>query len=165
MAPRRRRNATFRAQREIFFLRYLIFQNSNSCFRASVCCARAHVPHDFPKNRKKIFAATTPHLDSFSITRTPWPNVTRRFAALHHNYQEAGLGDKWMGLGHVCFHTRLISGAIRFYFLPQGLNAIQHYFEDSYKNVVSFFAKEEKISVSELKEIISIIEKNQKNKS
>jgi predicted transcriptional regulator len=42
---------------------------------------------------------------------------------------------------------------------------IQHYFEDSYKNVVSFFAKEEKISVSELKEIISIIEKNQKNQS
>jgi len=42
---------------------------------------------------------------------------------------------------------------------------IQHYFEDSYKNVVSFFAKEEKISVSELKEIISIIENNQKKKS
>ena len=41
---------------------------------------------------------------------------------------------------------------------------IQHYFEDSYKNVVSFFAKEEKISVSELKEIISIIEKK-KNQS
>lgn len=35
---------------------------------------------------------------------------------------------------------------------------IHHYFENSYKNVVSFFAKEEKISVEELKEIISIIE-------
>jgi predicted transcriptional regulator len=42
---------------------------------------------------------------------------------------------------------------------------IQHYFEDSYKNVVSFFAREEKISVKELKEIISIIEKNQKKPS
>ncbi len=41
---------------------------------------------------------------------------------------------------------------------------IQNYFENSYKNVVSFFAKEEKISVSELKEIISIIEKDQKKK-
>lgn len=40
---------------------------------------------------------------------------------------------------------------------------IQNYFENSYKNVVSFFAKEEKISIDELKEIISIIEK--KNKS
>ena len=36
---------------------------------------------------------------------------------------------------------------------------VNNYFEDSYKNVVSFFAKEEKISVEELKEIIKLIEK------
>ncbi len=36
--------------------------------------------------------------------------------------------------------------------------AIEHYFNNSYKNVVSFFAKEEKISVDELKEIIALIE-------
>ena len=36
--------------------------------------------------------------------------------------------------------------------------AIEHYFNNSYKNVVSFFAEEEKISVDELKEIIAIIE-------
>jgi len=36
---------------------------------------------------------------------------------------------------------------------------INNYFESSYKNMVSFFAKEEKISVSELKEIIDLIEK------
>ncbi len=41
---------------------------------------------------------------------------------------------------------------------------IQNYFENSYKNVVSFFAKEEKISVDELKEIISIIEKKNNKK-
>ncbi len=35
---------------------------------------------------------------------------------------------------------------------------INSYFENSYKNVVSFFAKEEKISVAELKEIIRLIE-------
>ncbi|MEE9348763.1 MAG: BlaI/MecI/CopY family transcriptional regulator [Flavobacteriaceae bacterium] len=35
---------------------------------------------------------------------------------------------------------------------------IHNYFEDSYKNVVSFFAKEEKISIEELKEIIKVIE-------
>ncbi len=35
---------------------------------------------------------------------------------------------------------------------------ISNYFENSYKNVVSFFAKEEKISVAELKEIIALIE-------
>ena len=37
--------------------------------------------------------------------------------------------------------------------------AIDNYFNSSYKNVVSFFAKEEKISVDELKEIINLIEK------
>ncbi|PKG51533.1 BlaI/MecI/CopY family transcriptional regulator [Olleya sp. 1-3] len=36
--------------------------------------------------------------------------------------------------------------------------AIDNYFNSSYKNVVSFFAKEEKISVDELKEIIRLIE-------
>jgi predicted transcriptional regulator len=38
--------------------------------------------------------------------------------------------------------------------------AIDTYFNNSYKNMVSFFAKEEKISVEELKEIINLIEKN-----
>ena len=38
-------------------------------------------------------------------------------------------------------------------------NVIDNYFNSSYKNVVSFFAKEEKISVEELKEIIDLIEK------
>jgi len=37
--------------------------------------------------------------------------------------------------------------------------AITNFFNSSYKNVVSFFAEEDKISVEELKEIISIIEK------
>ncbi|MCC1484464.1 BlaI/MecI/CopY family transcriptional regulator [Winogradskyella immobilis] len=37
-------------------------------------------------------------------------------------------------------------------------NAIDNYFNSSYKNVVSFFAKEEKISIEELKEIITLIE-------
>jgi len=38
--------------------------------------------------------------------------------------------------------------------------AIETYFDNSYKNVVSFFAKNEKISIEELKEIIEQIEKN-----
>jgi predicted transcriptional regulator len=42
--------------------------------------------------------------------------------------------------------------------------AIENYFNSSYKNVVSFFAKEEKISVKELKEIIALIEKNPNHK-
>lgn len=38
-------------------------------------------------------------------------------------------------------------------------SAIADYYDDSYKSLVSHFAKEEKISVEELKEIINLIEK------
>jgi predicted transcriptional regulator len=41
---------------------------------------------------------------------------------------------------------------------------ISNYFGNSYKNVVSFLAKEEKISVNELKEIIDLIEKGDGSK-
>ena len=39
--------------------------------------------------------------------------------------------------------------------------AIDTYFNSSYKNLVSFFAEEEKISAAELREILDIIEKKQ----
>ncbi|MEQ3655995.1 MAG: BlaI/MecI/CopY family transcriptional regulator [Dokdonia sp.] len=39
--------------------------------------------------------------------------------------------------------------------------ATQRYFDNSYKNMVSFFAKEEKISAKELREILAIIEQKQ----
>lgn len=38
-------------------------------------------------------------------------------------------------------------------------NAIENYFNNSYKSMVSFFAEEEKISAEELREILDIIEK------
>lgn len=37
----------------------------------------------------------------------------------------------------------------------------KRYFDNSYKNMVSFFAKEEKISAEELREILDLIEKKQ----
>ncbi|MGS2764026.1 BlaI/MecI/CopY family transcriptional regulator [Sinomicrobium sp. M5D2P9] len=37
-------------------------------------------------------------------------------------------------------------------------NAITDYFNNSYKNLVSFFAEEDKISIEELKEIINRVE-------
>ncbi|MFT5862933.1 MAG: BlaI family penicillinase repressor [Flavobacteriales bacterium] len=39
--------------------------------------------------------------------------------------------------------------------------ATQRYFDNSYKNMVSFFAKEEKISADELREILAIIEQKE----
>ena len=38
-------------------------------------------------------------------------------------------------------------------------STISDFYDNSYKSLVSFFAKEEKISVAELKEIIALIEK------
>jgi BlaI family penicillinase repressor len=42
-------------------------------------------------------------------------------------------------------------------------NAVSNYFENSYQNLVSFFAQQEKISVAELREIIQLIESNPKS--
>lgn len=39
---------------------------------------------------------------------------------------------------------------------------VHNYFENSFKEMVSFFAKEQKISTNELKEIIEMIEKGKK---
>lgn len=39
--------------------------------------------------------------------------------------------------------------------------AIETYFNNSYKNMVSFYAKEEKISAEELREILAMIEKKE----
>jgi len=41
-------------------------------------------------------------------------------------------------------------------------NASKFLFENSYKSIVSFFAKEEKISADELKEILHLIENEKK---
>lgn len=42
-------------------------------------------------------------------------------------------------------------------------NVVKSYFENSYKELVSFFVKEEKISPEELKEIMQMIEKGKSN--
>lgn len=40
-------------------------------------------------------------------------------------------------------------------------DVVRNYFENSYKEMVSFFAKDQKISANELKEIIDMIEKEE----
>jgi predicted transcriptional regulator len=42
-------------------------------------------------------------------------------------------------------------------------NVVSDYFESSYKNLVSFFVKEENLNVDDLKELIELIEKKDKN--
>ena len=47
------------------------------------------------------------------------------------------------------------------YYRKKYINStLADYYDNSYKSMVSFFAKEDKISVAELKEIINLIEKN-----
>ncbi len=66
---------------------------------------------------------------------------------------------------------RVMGGSHQFYALAREedfrsrtlAEVIRNYFGNSYKNVVSCLAEEEKISVEELKEIIELVEKKRKN--
>jgi predicted transcriptional regulator len=62
--------------------------------------------------------------------------------------------------GNVKVFKPIISeAAYKRYFMS---NIVQSYFGNSYKELVSFFAKEEKITPEELKEIVCLIEANRK---
>ncbi len=72
------------------------------------------------------------------------------------NLEEKGfIGHEAFGKTHR-YHPLISKEAYRKKFMQK---TISNYFEDSYKNVVSFFAREEKISADELREIIELIEK------
>jgi len=57
------------------------------------------------------------------------------------------------------FKPRITEAAYKRHFLS---GVVESYFDNSYKELVSFFAKEQKITTEELSEIIRLIEKNQK---
>ncbi|NLZ96294.1 MAG: BlaI/MecI/CopY family transcriptional regulator [Bacteroidales bacterium] len=57
------------------------------------------------------------------------------------------------------FSPKITEAAYKRYFLS---DLVKSYFDDSYKELVSFFAKEQKITPEELSEIIQLIEKNRK---
>jgi Predicted transcriptional regulator len=57
------------------------------------------------------------------------------------------------------FKPEISESAYKRHFLS---GVVQSYFDNSYKELVSFFAKEQKITTEELTEIIRLIEKNQK---
>lgn len=75
------------------------------------------------------------------------------------NMEEKGyVGHKAFGKTHQYFPLVPIE-----VYRKQFMNtASKKFFDNSYKNMVSFFAKEEKISAAELREILEIIEKNEK---
>ncbi|NLC50288.1 MAG: BlaI/MecI/CopY family transcriptional regulator [Bacteroidales bacterium] len=57
------------------------------------------------------------------------------------------------------FDPKISEPAYKRHFLS---DLVKSYFDDSYKELVSFFAKEQKISQEDLSEIIKLIEKNRK---
>lgn len=57
------------------------------------------------------------------------------------------------------FKPKISEASYKRHFLS---GVVQSYFDNSYKELVSFFAKEQKITTKELEEIIHLIEKNQK---
>lgn len=71
------------------------------------------------------------------------------------NLEEKGyVGHEAFGNTHRYFPT-ITKESYRKTFIN---STIADYYDNSYKSMVSFFAKEEKISVKELKEIIELIE-------
>ncbi|MFB9054589.1 BlaI/MecI/CopY family transcriptional regulator [Formosa undariae] len=97
----------------------------------------------FVKDVLKEITADKPHYNTLSTTI--------------RNLEEKGyVGYTAYGKTHQYFPI-ITKEAYRKRFMS---SAIENYFNSSYKNVVSFFAKEEKISVDDLKEIIKVIEQN-----
>ena len=97
----------------------------------------------FVKDILKEFEGTKPHYNTMST--------------IVRNLEEKGyVGHE--AFGHTHRYFPLVSKEdFRKRFIN---NTIADYYDNSYKNMVSFFAKEQKISVDELKEIIDLIEKN-----
>ncbi|MEA4918632.1 BlaI/MecI/CopY family transcriptional regulator [Proteiniphilum sp.] len=80
-------------------------------------------------------------------------------ASIFNNLENKGYLSK-RRFGNVKVFKPIISeSAYKRYFLS---GVVQSYFDNSYKELVSFFAKEQKITTEELEEIIRLIEKNRK---
>jgi predicted transcriptional regulator len=80
-------------------------------------------------------------------------------ASIFKNLEDKGYLAK-KRFGNVKVFSPLVSeSAYKGYFLS---GVVQSYFDNSYKELVSFFAKEQKITADELAEIIRLIEENRK---
>ncbi|HSR59205.1 MAG TPA: BlaI/MecI/CopY family transcriptional regulator [Robiginitalea sp.] len=95
-------------------------------------------------------------LDAFPGRPKPHYNT---LSTIVRNLEEKGfVGHEAFGNTHRYFAT-VSREAYRRKFIGE---TIAGYFDHNYKNLVSFFAKEEKISADELREIIKLIETKNK---
>ncbi len=94
-------------------------------------------------------------VDKFEEPRPPYTTV----ASIVKNLDLKGyLNSKRYGNVKV-YSPKIKEDAYKKVFLK---NVVKDYFENSYKELVSFFVKEQKISDAELDEIVKIIEKGRK---
>ena len=92
-------------------------------------------------------------VDQLEEPKPPYTTV----ASIFLNLEKKGYLEK-KRFGNVkVFKPKISEAAYKRYFLS---GVVQSYFENSYKELVTFFAKEQKITTEELEEIIRIIEKN-----
>lgn len=94
-------------------------------------------------------------VDRMEEPKPPYTTV----ASIFNNLENKGYLAK-RRFGNVKVFKPIISeSAYKRHFLS---GVVQSYFDNSYKELVSFFAKEQKITADELTEIIRLIEKNRK---
>jgi len=94
-------------------------------------------------------------IDQMEEPKPPYTTV----ASIFKNLERKKYLEK-RRFGNVKVYKPLISeAAYKRHFLS---GVVKSYFDNSYKELVSFFAKEQKITPEELAEIIRLIEKNQK---
>lgn len=94
-------------------------------------------------------------VDRLEDPKPPYTTV----ASIFKNLENKGyLSKKRFGNVKV-FKPMISESTYKRHFLS---GVVQSYFDNSYKELVSFFAKEQKITTDELEEIIRLIEKNRK---
>lgn len=94
-------------------------------------------------------------VDKLEEPKPPYTTV----ASIFNNLENKGYLTK-RRFGNVkVFKPLITESAYKRHFLS---GVVQSYFDNSYKELVSFFAKEQKISANDLEEIIRLIEQKRK---
>lgn len=94
-------------------------------------------------------------VDKLDEPKPPYTTV----ASIFNNLENKGYLTK-RRFGNVkVFKPLITESAYKRHFLS---GVVQSYFDNSYKELVSFFAKEQKISANDLEEIIRLIEQKRK---
>lgn len=96
--------------------------------------------------------------DILNQMEEPRPPYTTIASVVRNLEQKGYLRSKKFGNVNV-FEPKIKENEYKKVFMS---DVVKSYFENSYKELVSFFIKEEKISSEELKEIIQIVEKGKK---